>query len=64
MERAAAKARQAGLRAILCETQTTNITSITVYRSLGFRIEGVDISHYPNADYPDGEVAILMKRRL
>jgi len=64
MECAAAKATHAGLRTIVCETQTTNVTSITVYRSLGFRIEGVDISYYSNTDYPDGEIAVFMKRRL
>jgi len=64
MERAAAKATQAGLRTIVCETQTTNAPSITVYRSLGFRIEGIDISHYSNTDYPNGEIAVFMKRRL
>jgi ribosomal protein S18 acetylase RimI-like enzyme len=64
MERAAAKATQVGLRTIVCETQTTNVTSITVYRNLGFRIEGVDISYYSNTDYPDGEIAVFMKRRL
>jgi ribosomal protein S18 acetylase RimI-like enzyme len=64
MECAAAKATHAGLRTIVCETQATNVPSIMVYRSLGFRIEGVDISYYSNTDYPDGEIAVFMKRRL
>lgn len=64
MECAAEKAIQAGLRIIVCETQTTNLTAIKVYRSLGFNIEGVDISYYSNTDYPDGEIAVFMKRRL
>ncbi len=64
MDCVAEKARNAGLRTIVCETQTTNATAIAVYRKLGFRIEGVDISYYSNEDYPDGEIAIFMKRRL
>ena len=64
MERAAEQAVRAGLRIIVCETQNTNPTAVEVYRRLGFGIEGVDISFYSNADYPDGEIAIFMKRRL
>ena len=64
METAAAQAKQAGLRVIVCETQTTNVPAIRAYRKLGFRLEGVDLSYYTNQDYPDGEVAVFMKRRL
>lgn len=64
MECAAEKAIEAGLRIIVCETQNTNITAIKVYRKLGFRMEGIDISYYCNTDYPDGEIAVFMKRRL
>ncbi|MDQ3135033.1 MAG: GNAT family N-acetyltransferase [Acidobacteriota bacterium] len=64
MECAAEKAKQAGLRIIVCETQNTNAAAISVYRQLGFGIEGIDISYYSNTDYPDGEIAIFMKRRL
>jgi ribosomal protein S18 acetylase RimI-like enzyme len=64
METAAAQARQAALRIIVCETQNTNATAIQVYRKLGFRVEGIDLSYYANSDYPDGEIAVFMKRRL
>lgn len=64
MECAAEKAKQAGLRIIVCETQNTNAAAISIYRKLGFGIEGIDISYYSNTDYPDGEIAIFMKRRL
>jgi ribosomal protein S18 acetylase RimI-like enzyme len=64
METVAEKSKKAGLRTIVCETQTTNTPAIQAYRKLGFRIEGIDISYYTNQDYPDGEVAIFMKRRL
>jgi ribosomal protein S18 acetylase RimI-like enzyme len=64
MERVAEKAKDEGFRAIVCETQNTNTVAIKVYRKLGFRLEGIDISYYSNDDYPDGEIAIFMKRRL
>lgn len=64
MECVVEKTQRAGLRIIVCETQSTNATAIQIYRRLGFRIEGVDISYYSNQDYPDGEVAVFMKRRL
>lgn len=64
MECAAEKAKAAELRTIVCETQNTNAAAIEFYRKLGFGIEGVDISYYTNADYPHGEIAIFMKRRL
>jgi ribosomal protein S18 acetylase RimI-like enzyme len=64
METAAEKAKAAGLRIIVCETQNTNASAIKVYRKLGFRVEGVDISYYTNHDYPERDVAVFMKRRL
>ncbi len=64
MDAVAEQARQANFRILVCETQNTNAPAIQAYRKLGFRIEGVDISYYSNTDYPDGEVAIFMKRRL
>ena len=64
MECVAEKASRAGFRTIVCETQNTNPTAINVYRKLGFRVEGVDISFYSNDDYPEGEIAVFMKRRL
>jgi len=64
MEALAEKARKAGLRTIVCETQTTNAPAIRFYRKLGFNIEGIDLSCYSNEDFPDGEIAIFMKRRL
>lgn len=64
MQCAVEKASKEGLRIVVCETQNTNVTGIEIYHKFGFRIEGVDISHYSNADYPDGEIAVFMKRRL
>jgi ribosomal protein S18 acetylase RimI-like enzyme len=64
MEELALRGTNAGLRVIVCETQTTNAPAIDFYRRLGFRVEGIDLSYYGNADWPDGEVAVFMKRRL
>ena len=64
MECITEKASRTGFRIIVCETQNTNSTVIKVYRKLGFRVEGVDISFYSNDDYPEGEIAVFMKRRL
>jgi len=64
MERLAKQAKADGFRTIVCETQNTNATAIQIYRKLGFRVEGIDISYYSNQDYPDGEIAIFMKRPL
>jgi streptothricin acetyltransferase len=64
METAAEKAKAAGLRIIVCETQNTNVSAIKVYRKLGFRVEGIDISYYTNQDLTERDVAVFMKRRL
>ena len=64
MERLAERATLAGLRAMVVETQNTNVPAIRFYRKAGFAIEGIDISLYTNHDYPDGEIAVFMKRRL
>ena len=64
MESVAEKAKGAGFRTIVCETQNTNVMAIKIYRKLGFRLEGIDISYYSNNDYPYGEIAVFMKRRL
>jgi len=64
MQHAIKTALAKGLRIVVCETQNTNVPAIEVYRKLGFRIESIDISHYSNDDYPDGEIAIFMKFRL
>ena len=58
------QARRSGLRTIVCETQNTNAAAIMIYRKLGFTVEGIDISYYSNTDYPDGDIALFMKRRL
>lgn len=64
MESLTHKARAAGLRTIVCETQTTNLPAIRFYQSQGFALEGVDVSYYSNTDLQTGEVAVFMKKNL
>jgi ribosomal protein S18 acetylase RimI-like enzyme len=58
------RGRAAGMRTVVCETQNTNVPAIRFYRKLGFRFEGIDLSYYSNHDFPDGEIAIFMKKQL
>jgi ribosomal protein S18 acetylase RimI-like enzyme len=60
----AEKACAAGLRVLVAETQNTNAPAIRFYRSVGFEIDGVDLSYYTNTDAADYEVAIFMKKKL
>ena len=64
VEKLAEKARAAGLRVLVCETQNTNVPAMRFYRKVGFHIEGIDLSYYSNDDFPDGEIAVFMKKRL
>jgi ribosomal protein S18 acetylase RimI-like enzyme len=52
------------LRVVGCETQTTNVPAIRFYRRMGFVLDGIDLSLYTNDDWPDGEIALFMKRKL
>ncbi len=64
IEALAERARSDGFRILVCETQTTNELAIAFYRRLGFVLDGIDLSYYSNEDYPDGEIAVFMKKRL
>jgi ribosomal protein S18 acetylase RimI-like enzyme len=64
MKRVMAEGKPHGLRLVGCETQTTNVPAIRFYRRMGFRLEGIDLSLYTNNDWPDGEIAIFLKRAL
>jgi ribosomal protein S18 acetylase RimI-like enzyme len=59
-----AQARSAGLRTLVCETQNTNAPAMDFYQKTGFQLEGVDLSYYSNADFPDGEIALFMKKKI
>lgn len=60
----AESAVQGGLRVLVCETQNTNLPAIDFYRSLGFELDGIDLSYYTNQDVTEGEVAFFMKLKL
>lgn len=34
------------------------------FRRIGFEIDGIDLTYYSIDDFPDGEVAIFMKKRI
>ncbi len=57
-------AHEQGLRAIVCETQNTNVPAIQFYRAVGFELDGIDLSYYTNTDADDFEVALFMKKKL
>jgi ribosomal protein S18 acetylase RimI-like enzyme len=56
--------QQAGFRALFCEAQTTNVPALRFYRKLGFTLDGIHLSLYTNNDYPDGEMALFLTRKL
>jgi ribosomal protein S18 acetylase RimI-like enzyme len=60
----AACARQQNLRVLVAETQNTNVPAIRFYRSVGFELDGLDLSYYSNEDMESGEVALFMKRKV
>lgn len=64
LEKLSQKAHDAHLRTIVCETQNTNPLAIGFYRKMGFHVEGIDLSYYSNEDFPHGEIAIFMKKRI
>lgn len=65
MDEMAARGRAAGLRALVLETQNTNVNAIRFYRAAGLTLDGLNLSHYTNDDLgPDGTVALFMTRRL
>jgi ribosomal protein S18 acetylase RimI-like enzyme len=59
-----ASARRSGCRAVVIETQTTNVAAIAFYRACGYRLQGIDLSFYGNDDLDRGEVAVFMKKAL
>jgi len=64
MEHMVTVGKKVDCRAIVCETQNTNVPAIQFYRKLGFEIGAVDLSYYTNKDLTDFEVAIFMKRLI
>jgi ribosomal protein S18 acetylase RimI-like enzyme len=58
------QARDENFRVVVCETQNTNMPAIRFYRKLGFEIDGIDLTYYPEKEIKEGEVAVFMKRHL
>jgi ribosomal protein S18 acetylase RimI-like enzyme len=64
LEKAVETGRGLGARLVSLETQNTNVPAIRFYRASGFEIDCVDLSLYTNDDAANGEVAVIMKRKL
>ena len=64
METLARHAQEQGLRCLVCETQTTNVSAIRFYRAQGFVLDGIDFSYYTNQDLERGEIAVFLKKKL
>jgi ribosomal protein S18 acetylase RimI-like enzyme len=64
MESVIELARSKGFRAVILETQNTNVPAIEFYMKCGFELEGIDLSYYTNNDVESGEVAFFMKRKI
>lgn len=64
MREAVKLAEQRSLRALVVETQNTNVPAIRFYWGIGFTFDGIDVSFYGNDDLDQGEVAIFMRRKL
>lgn len=58
MDKAKAIAKANGNRAIILETQTSNVEAIAFYLSQGFVFDGVDLTCYGNDDVSRGEVRL------
>lgn len=64
MEALAQRAKAAGLRVIVCETQNINVPAVRFYGRVGFTLDAFDLCYYTNADWPDGDIAFFMKRKI
>lgn len=59
MQRVIDWARSAGLRGIVCETQTNNWAACRFYQKFGFQLCGIDDHFYSNEDLAVKEVALF-----
>lgn len=67
MTRVIEKARADGLKTLMLETQNTNVSAVRFYRSMGFRVESIDLSPPHYDPQPPGEprmVAFYLRRGL
>ena len=63
-QRAIDWARGAGLRGIVCETQTNNWAACSFYQKFGFQLCGIDDHFYSNEDIALREVALFWWHEL
>ncbi|WP_152391853.1 GNAT family N-acetyltransferase [Paenibacillus guangzhouensis] len=56
-------AQGSGFRALTLEAQNTNVPAIHFYKSLGFEIEGIDLSLY-NLGEDNEEVALFLRKKF
>lgn len=64
MENVFDQAREMGFRVVALETQNTNVPAVSFYYSLGFELDGIDLSFYSNNKTGDEEIAFFMKRKV
>jgi len=64
MEHAQLIARKKNARAVILETQTTNIDAIKFYLSQGFQVLGVDLGCYGNHDVESKEIRLELWRMI
>lgn len=64
LARALTFAREAGMRCLGVETQTTNVPAIRFYRRAGFRFCGIHTALYDPARVAAEEVAVFFTRSL
>jgi ribosomal protein S18 acetylase RimI-like enzyme len=57
------QASRAGFRAVVCETQNTNVPAINFYKKQGFVFDGSRLTLHAGSEI-ETEVAIFMKRHL
>jgi ribosomal protein S18 acetylase RimI-like enzyme len=55
-------AKKRGLRGIVLETQSTNAPAIDFYRSVGFKVEALDLTLYAHDPDCREEAAVFMKK--
>lgn len=64
MDRCKSRSVEMGARRIVLETQTSNLKAIEFYKAMGFRLMGLDASHYSNNDIAKCEVRLEMAFHL
>jgi ribosomal protein S18 acetylase RimI-like enzyme len=64
MDELARRARAAGLRILVVETQNTNGPAVRFYQRAGFCFDALDLTFYSNNDALEDEIALFLKRKV